>query len=183
VVRDPEAQTGLYYHPTSIHVSHGEGQPQETVEGWALSFLPEETHTDQAAIAYLLPPKAGKVTDADPATYVRAHPDRVRMNADAWAVVHDVLKNEIVPHDDLLQFEAQTRHSGWAHLTDLRQPLMPGRIANPENILASVAFVDGQLDPNTYEVNHSYRLVTGYDGPIQLAESWIQKLRQRFHSL
>ncbi|PWZ00526.1 hypothetical protein BCV70DRAFT_205984 [Testicularia cyperi] len=185
-VQDPEPQTGLFYHPTKISVSHGPGKPEETVDAWALSFLSEPPSSEKAIIAYLLPPasSASSTTSADdPASYVRSNPDRIRINKEGWEIMHDVLKNEVVPHDDLLKFEADTRESGWAHLTDLRHPLMPGRIATPENIIASVAFVDSTLNPDSYEINDSYRLVTGYEGPIQMADSWIEKLRARFRSL
>lgn len=190
-VKDPEAQTGLYYHPTQISVSHGPDQPVETAEAWAISFLSEAPRTEDAVIAYLLPPLTSPADNSnvhhlaasDPAEYIRANPDRVRINAKGWRLMHDVLRTEVVAHDDLLQFEADTRGSGWAHLTDLRQPLMPGRIATPESIIASVAFVEGQLDIDSYQINESYRLVTGYEGPIQMADTWIQKIRQRFQTL
>lgn len=190
--KDPEPQTGLYYHPTQISVSHGNDQPVETVEAWALSFLSEPPKSEDAVIAYLLPPStcstssnssALQMAASDPAGYIRAYPDRVRINTRGWQIMHDVLRTEVVPQDALLQFEADTRESGWAHLTDLRQPLMPGRIATPESIIASVAFVDGQLDVDSYQINESYRLVTGYEGPIQMADSWIQKIRRHFQSL
>lgn len=59
---------------------------------------------------------------------------------------------------------------------------MPGRIATPENIIASVAFVDGVLIPESYERNASYRLVTGYEGPIQMPGTWLEKIRARLGS-
>ncbi len=60
---------------------------------------------------------------------------------------------------------------------------MPGRIATPENIIASVAFTEGKINVESYEENKSYRLVTGYEGPIQMADGWIAKLRKRFESV
>ncbi|GAK63569.1 uncharacterized protein PAN0_003d1774 [Moesziomyces antarcticus] len=182
-VKDPEPQTGLYYHPTEISVARGPGEPAETVEGWAVSFLSQPSANDDAAIAFILPTTSSSSQDSEPADFVRANPDRIRINPAGWKIMHDVLKNEVVPHDDLLKFEASTRESGWAHLTDLRHPLMPGRIATPENIIASVAFTDGTLKVDSYEINNSYRLVTGYEGPIQMADSWIAKLRSRFEKL
>ncbi|GAC96214.1 hypothetical protein PHSY_003794 [Pseudozyma hubeiensis SY62] len=182
-VKDPEPQSGLYYHPTQINISRGADQPNSQVDGWAISFLSKPSSSDDAVIAYVLPTNTSQSQDAEPADFVRANPDRIRINPAGWKIVHEVLKNEVVPHDDLLKFEASTRESGWAHLTDLRHPLMPGRIATPENIIASVAFTDGQLNVESYEENKSYRLVTGYEGPIQMADSWIEKLSKRFESL
>ncbi|CBQ71942.1 conserved hypothetical protein [Sporisorium reilianum SRZ2] len=181
-VKDPEPQTGLYYHPTQISISRGTDQPTSTVDGWAISFLPTPSASEDAIIAYVLPTSSSS-QDAEPAAFVRANPDRIRINAAGWKIMHDVLKNDVVPNDDLLKFEASTRESGWAHLTDLRHPLMPGRIATPENIIASVAFTEGKLNVESYEENKSYRLVTGYEGPIQMADSWIEKLRKRFEAL
>lgn len=191
--KDPEAQSGLYYHPTKISVSRGNDQTVEAVEAWAVSFLPDPPKSEDAVIAYLLPPLphtaaaghsgAPEWSASDPAEYIRSNPDRLRINAKGWQLMHDVLKTEVVPHDDLLQFEADTRGSGWAHLTDLRHPLMPGRIATPESIIASVAFVDGKLDVDSYQINGSYRLTTGYEGPIQMADSWLRKIRRRFESI
>lgn len=182
-VKDPEPQTGLYYHPTQISIAREPNKPAETVEGWAISFLPDPSSSEDATIAYVLPTNTSSSQDSEPADFVRANPDRIRINPAGWKIMHDVLKNEVVPNDDLLKFEASTRESGWAHLTDLRHPLMPGRIATPENIIASVAFTEGQLNVESYEENKSYRLVTGYEGPIQMADNWIEKLRKRFESL
>ncbi|SPO23229.1 uncharacterized protein UTRI_01907 [Ustilago trichophora] len=182
-VKDPESQTGLYYHPTQIGISRGPGQPTSNVDGWAISFLAQPSQSEDAVIAYILPTNTSSSQDSEPADFVRANPDRIRINPAGWKIMHDVLKHEVVPNDDLLKFEASTRESGWAHLTDLRHPLMPGRIATPENIIASVAFTEGELNVESYEENKSYRLVTGYEGPIQMADSWIEKLRKRFESL
>lgn len=182
-VKDPEPQTGLYYHPTQISVSRGDSESSSIVDGWAISFLPKPSSSEDAVIAFILPTNTSSSQDAEPADFVRANPDRIRINPAGWKIMHDVLKNEVVPNDDLLKFEASTRESGWAHLTDLRHPLMPGRIATPENIIASVAFTEGELNVESYEENKSYRLVTGYEGPIQMADGWIEKLRRRFESL
>ena len=181
-VKDPEPQSGLYYHPTQIHVSRGPNQPESTMDGWAISFLSRPPSSEDAVIAYVLPNDTSS-QDAEPADFVRVNPDRVRINPTGWKIMHDVLKYDVVPNDELLQFEAATRESGWAHLTDRRHPLMPGRIATPENIIASVAFTEGELNVESYEENKSYRLVTGYEGPIQMADSWIEKLRKRFEAL
>lgn len=54
---------------------------------------------------------------------------------------------------------------------------MPGRIPTPENILASVAFVDGKLEPGSYERNDTYRFVTAEEGLMQLNERWLPKVR------
>lgn len=182
-IKDPEPQTGLYYHPTPISISRGPDQVASTVDGWAISFSPKPSASNDAVIAYVLPTNTSSSQYAEPAEFVRANPDRIRINPSGWRIMHEVLRNEVVPNDDLLRFEASTRESGWAHLTDLRHPLMPGRIATPENIIASVAFTDGQLNVESYEENRSYRLVTGYEGPIQMADSWIEKLKKRFESL
>lgn len=114
-VADPERDTGLFYHPTTINVS--DGQSEKPVKAWALSFLSEPSGA-QAHVAFLLPPKGSSdAHDANPAELARSDPDRIRINAEVWSRVHEVLQHEVVPHDDLLQFEAETRTSGWAHLT------------------------------------------------------------------
>ncbi|SNX83154.1 uncharacterized protein MEPE_01860 [Melanopsichium pennsylvanicum] len=182
-VKDPEPQTGLYYHPTQISIYRGPNEPSSTADGWAISFLANPSSSEDAVIAYVLPTNTSSSQDSKPADFVRANPDRIHINPAGWKIMHDVLKNQVVPNDDLLNFEASTRESGWAHLTDLRHPLMPGRIATPENIIASVAFTEGKLNVESYEENKSYRLVTGYEGPIQMADGWLEKLRKRFGSL
>ncbi|KAN0066261.1 hypothetical protein ACQY0O_000355 [Thecaphora frezii] len=184
-VRDSEPDNGLYYHPTEINISDGTTERPTNV--WALSLLsqPPSSSNSKAIVAFLLPPK-GSSADLhaeNPAEYIRANPDRISVNPEFWALMHETLKTEVVPTDELLDFEASTRKSGWAHLTDLRHPLNPGRIATPESIIASVAFVDGVLEPESYEANASYRLVTGYEGPIHMPQGWIDKIRARVQEL
>ncbi|EPQ32286.1 uncharacterized protein PFL1_00483 [Pseudozyma flocculosa PF-1] len=185
-VRDLEPDNGLYYHPTTINVSDGQTQTQTNT--WALSYLrqPPSSPESKAIVAFLLPPKHSPKINLhaeDPATYIRDNPDRISVNPDFMRLLHDTLKHDAVPTDDLLDFEASTRKSGWAHLTDLRHPLNPGRIATPESIIASVAFVDGQLQIDSYEANASYRLVTGYEGPMHLRPNWQELIRQKVRDL
>jgi hypothetical protein len=56
---------------------------------------------------------------------------------------------------------------------------MPGRIATPENIIASVAFVDSSLQPDSYQPNETYRVLTKEEGWMQLQEQWLEVVRKR----
>lgn len=49
---------------------------------------------------------------------------------------------------------------------------MPGRIPTPENIFGTVAFTEGELRPESYEVNDTYRIVTAEEGFMQLRPHW-----------
>ncbi len=56
---------------------------------------------------------------------------------------------------------------------------MPGRIATPENILSSIAFVDSVIQPGSYQRNDTYRLLTKEEGFLQVQEHWLPKLLER----
>lgn len=60
---------------------------------------------------------------------------------------------------------------------------MPGRIPTPDNILATVAFVDSKLHPETYEINAMYRPLNAEEGWMQLREEWLDVLLPRLRKV
>ena len=158
--RDPDSETGLYYHAISPRT-------------WAVSFLPmPPVSPHHVAVVGTLETSA---EHEDPASFLRAHPDDVRMNAAFWTALHDVLRAQI-PKDEQLDTEAHVRQDGWAHLCDARDVAMPGRVASPDDIFGSVAFTQGRLDPSTYEPNAMYRFCVKPLGPMKLPASWRKAL-------
>jgi hypothetical protein len=50
--------------------------------------------------------------------------------------------------------------TGWMHVHDERNPPMPGRIGEPEDILGSVRVEEGKIVPGTYQPMPAYRVVS-----------------------
>lgn len=157
--RDPDTETGLYYHPL----------PESK---WALSLL-ERTPSSESS-----PEVIGILSEAteNPSQFLRDNPDASRMNAAFWNELHDVLQ-EAIADDEQLRTEAYLRGDGWAHLGDLRSEVMPGRTTPTEDILGSVAFTDARLIPTSYERNDMYRFCVAGQGPMKLKDTWLSKLR------
>lgn len=157
--RDPDTETGLYYHPLSE-------------SKWALSLL-ERTPSSESS-----PEVIGILSEAteNPSKFLRDNPDASRMNAAFWNALHDVLQ-EAIADDEQLRTEAYLRGDGWAHLGDLRSEVMPGRTTPTEDILGSVAFTDARLIPTSYERNDMYRFCVAGQGPMKLKDTWLSKLR------
>ncbi|KDN45314.1 hypothetical protein K437DRAFT_123621 [Tilletiaria anomala UBC 951] len=169
-IKDPSHPTGIWYH--SLNPSSG--------QRWAVSLLPEAPSRPEAAsILGVLSQTPGKgFESAQPYELAASSADNFATNAGFVQLLHKVLKEEIVPSDPTLEFEAKNRESGWAHITDSRHALMPGRIATPENILASIAFTDSAVHPDSYQANETYRVLTKAEGWIQLKQEWLQKVRR-----
>lgn len=166
VHRDSDSETGIFYHDLGHDV-------------WAASLL-ERAPKDRNSLS-VIGLIAAKGQSPDEA--LRSFPDHFQSNPEFWNALHKVLKEQI-PHDDILQFEADMRRDGWAHLcgthladTDARHMAMPGRISPPEAIFGSVAFTDAKLDPETYERNETYRFAVKNDGPMKLRENWLKAIR------
>ena len=157
--RDPDTETGLYYHPLSE-------------SKWALSLL-ERTPSSESS-----PEVIGILSEAteNPSQFLRDNPDASRMNAAFWNALHGVLQ-EAIADDEQLRTEAYLRGDGWAHLGDLRSEVMPGRTTPTEDILGSVAFTDARLIPTSYERNDMYRFCVAGQGPMKLKDTWLSKLR------
>lgn len=157
--RDPDTETGLYYHPLSE-------------SKWALSLL-ERTPSSESS-----PEVIGILSEAteNPSQFLRDNPDASRMNAAFWNALHDVLQ-EAIADDEQLRTEAYLRGDGWAHLGDLRSEVMPGRTTHTEDILGSVAFADARLIPTSYERNDMYRFCVAGQGPMKLKDTWLSKIR------
>lgn len=98
VVRDRDQETGLYYHDL------GKGE-------WAVSLL-EKAPKGPSSLSVI-----GKIApqNTSPDEFVRTKPDEIKMNPAFWDALHQVLKEQI-PDDIQLQFEADMRGDGWAHL-------------------------------------------------------------------
>ncbi|WFD35478.1 hypothetical protein MCUN1_002334 [Malassezia cuniculi] len=144
-VRDPVRETGLYYHAL------GDGE-------WAISLRADAPDRPDSpwVVGRLAVPAA-----VEPPAHLRNRPDSVRLNARFWDELHHVFR-EHVAHDETLQFEANMRENGWAHLSDMRDSLHLVRTPTPDSIFGTVAFVERKIDPSTYERN-----------PIGMAQSGI----------
>lgn len=55
--------------------------------------------------------------DVHPDQVAANEPSRFQSNKKFTTLLHHVIKTEIVPHDQMLDFEAQNRESGWLHVT------------------------------------------------------------------
>lgn len=55
---------------------------------------------------------------------------------------------------------------------------MPGRIPNPENIIAMIGFESQELARDTYQVNDVHRLVTMEHGVMQLRPAWAHLVKE-----
>ncbi|WFD29023.1 hypothetical protein MSPP1_000027 [Malassezia sp. CBS 17886] len=157
---DPDGDTALFYHPRAAGI-------------WAISHLsePPRSPTSPEVIAQIRPS-----VGVAPHAFLREHPDAAELNPAFWDALHTVLQRQ-VPHDEMVQFEADLRHDGWAHLCDERNFAMPGRTQTPDNILASVAFTDKHILFETYSRNDMYRFCIGSEGPMKLPERWLSPLR------
>jgi len=122
-IKDPNHPTGIYFHPLP------------SSNQYAISLLPKSpsSPTSASIIGFIKdqPDQSGEIYDIA----VRK-PDLVQPHPPFIQLMHDVLKNEGVPQDGLLEYEAYLRTDGFAHVSDPRHPLMPGRIPTPENIIA-----------------------------------------------
>lgn len=158
-VRDPVVETGLYYHALGS-------------DEWAVSLLPHAPARADApsVIGRIVVPAA-----VEPAEHIRNSPDSVHLNAPFWDLLHQVF-HEHVAEDEMLQFEANLRGDGWAHLSDMRQGLHLVRTPSPDSIFGTVAFVESTIDPNTYERNPMYRFCMRTEGPMQLPEVWRKRV-------
>ncbi|PWN52658.1 hypothetical protein IE53DRAFT_307832, partial [Violaceomyces palustris] len=191
--KDPEERSGIYYHPTRISYASSPESKAEEIDAWSITYLPEppSSSESESIIAYLLPQSSSSSSSSSsmasfqdsPSEYARQNPDRVRTNPVFWSRFHTILKEELVPKDPVVEFEASVRSNGWLHIYDERQPLNPGRIGTPENIIASVAFVDGELKMESYQINKSYVFLTGSDGPLQIKDEWRKVLSQKFREV
>lgn len=102
-VKDPHHPSGLYFHllPNS--------------KRYAISFLsqPPTSPTSASIIAFITPPSSNQEEVYD---LVVQQPDLVEAHKPFLDLMHDTLKNECVPQDGLLEYEAYLRKDGWAHL-------------------------------------------------------------------
>ncbi|KAE8250615.1 hypothetical protein A4X13_0g4554 [Tilletia indica] len=213
-IRHPEHPTGIYFHlsPELSSASSDWKDAQSGAEGqrtstWAITLLEQPPSSIEAASIMGFVRVATNKTDgapsghvesessgdasasADPVSFSHDNPSALQPNPAFIDLLHKTLRDECVEEDELLRFEAQMRKSGWAHVNDQREQLMPGRQAWPENIIASVAFIDGELQARpkagegdgqgSYQPNDAYRLLTAQHGFIQLKETWLEKVRKR----
>lgn len=122
-IKDPNHPTGIYFHPLP------------SSNQYAISLLPQSPSSAKSAsiIGFIKDQsdQSGEIYDLA----VR-NPDLVEPNPSFVQLLHEVLKSEGVPQDGLLEYEAYLRTDGFAHVSDPRHPLMPGRIPTPENIIA-----------------------------------------------
>lgn len=102
-VKDPDHPSGLYYHQLP-------GSDRYTI-----SFLSKPPSSPQSAsiIAFVNCPASSQQAVYDLALQ---NPDSVEANPAFLELMHDTLKNECVPQDGLLEYEAMLRKDGWAHL-------------------------------------------------------------------
>ncbi|UZJ51593.1 hypothetical protein CBS101457_000913 [Exobasidium rhododendri] len=165
-IKDPDHPSGVYFHqlPDSNR--------------YAISFLsqPPSSSSSASIVGFVTPPSANQIPIYE---LIVEKPDLVDANRAFTQLMHETLKEECVPQDGLLEYEALLRKDGWAHLNDQRHPLMPGRIATPENIIASVAFTDGELKMESYEPNDVHRIVTSEEGFMELRPNWLMFIKDK----
>lgn len=185
VFHDTTHPNGIYYHVLSA-------------QRIALSYLaaaPRSATSPAVLASFELPEKIDE--SQTPAQLAQAHADVMEENAAFRQVMHRVLQGAAVD-DGMLQYEAYLRKSGFAHVagerrsctpvavgcspharnTDQREQLMPGRIPNPENILAMIAFENQELVPASYAPNDVHRLVTRELGVMALRPEWHDRVRR-----
>lgn len=165
-VADPVAATGLFYHAL------GDSE-------WAVSFLrdaPRHAESPAVIARFAVPPAA------EPPEHLRRNPDIVRLNAPFWELLHSIFQ-EYAAQDEMLNFEANMRGDGWAHISDERHGLMLVRTPATDSIFGSVAFVNSTIDPATYERNAMYRFCMRTEGPMQLPEAWRKRVCDRLASM
>ncbi|PWN88866.1 hypothetical protein FA10DRAFT_131472 [Acaromyces ingoldii] len=158
-IQHPTHPHPLFLHPISSNI-------------YAVSLLSAAPSSPTAASVVATFQSRSAGTDADLFDEAQSNPDRVSANKAFLTLLHATLKDVCVPQDGLMQYEAALRKSGWIHASDPRHPLMPGRIPTPENIFATVAFTEGELRPESYEANDTYRIVTAEEGFMQLRPHW-----------
>lgn len=113
--RDPKHPTGLWYHP--VRQQHA-GLPP----AWAVSLLPDAPKSTESAtsMGILSPQYPFKQSDhggkLDPTDVAASDPDAFKPNPNFFSWLHNTLRDQVVPNDALLDFEASQRESGWAHL-------------------------------------------------------------------
>jgi hypothetical protein len=103
VIKDPYHPSGIYFH-----------QLPES-DQYAISFLstPPSSPTSASIVAFVTPPPSTRTPIYD---LIVEKPDLVIANKAFTQLMHDTLKQECVPQDGLLEYEAALRKDGWAHL-------------------------------------------------------------------
>jgi hypothetical protein len=102
-IKDPHHPSGVYYHPLSDS------------NQYAISFLekPPTSSSSASIIAYVTPPPSSKEPIYD---LIVQKPDLLEANKKFVQLLHETLKEQCVPQDGLLEYEALLRTDGWAHL-------------------------------------------------------------------
>ena len=160
MVRDPDPQTGLFYHRLSE-------------SKWAISLLERvpKSGTSADVICTL------DTTSENPHEFLRKNPDLPTNNAPFWDTLHQVLAG-CTATDDQLITEANLRENGWAELTDCRTDTFPGRTTSAQDFFGSVAFTDSKVVPSSYQRNDMHRFCDKIQGPMKLKNTWLAKLRE-----
>lgn len=102
-IKDPDHPSDIYFHqlPGSSR--------------YAITYLekPPSSPDSASIIAFVTPPKDNKEEIYE---LICQQPDLVEANTAFLDLMHDTLKNECVPEDGMLEYEAYLRKDGWAHL-------------------------------------------------------------------
>jgi len=166
---EDSSRRGLYYHLLSDKPS----------SKFAVSFLstPPKSRNSRTILGFL----AGDVGDEQHANSDEAGLDDFNENAGFLDLLHDTLKDALTSDNILLAQATQLQH-GWMHINDDRNLPPLGRIAGPDDIIASVRVENGQVVPATYQPMPTYRVCTT-DGLLQLPhglmDRLLDKLRQQ----
>ncbi|CEH14660.1 hypothetical protein CBOM_02486 [Ceraceosorus bombacis] len=164
---------GIFYHALT---SSG--------DRYALSYSSKvPSSAEQPSVLGILSlPSSAQITAQDgsrlaPSQLAQSHAEDFVTNPNFHSFLHSVLKLAALD-DGMIQYEAFLRKSGFAHVADQREQLMPGRIPYPENILASIGFDNQELVGETYSPNEVHRIITKELGVMVLRPAWHARLME-----
>ncbi|KIY49817.1 hypothetical protein FISHEDRAFT_18807, partial [Fistulina hepatica ATCC 64428] len=164
---DPQ-RSDLYYHRIESPSPFSSTDP-----AFALSFLSEKPASPESAtIIGWLPALTSNVNEG-------AGLDDFKENPRFLKLLHRAVKEGLREGVCDIQTNGATQlHSGWMHINGEARKLPPlGRIADPDDIIASVHVAEGKIQPESYQEMPSYRLCT-IDGPTKLTPGLTEKLQE-----
>ena len=104
MIKDPDHPSGVFYHQL------------DNPNRYAISFLQQPPSSSRSAsiIAYVKYPAGSSQIPIY--KFIQQKPDAVETNSAFVELLHQTMKDECVPQDGLIEYEAALRVDGWAHL-------------------------------------------------------------------